>query len=270
MLLKMPVGEATVKFGCKVGIGYPAITGGDGKDIRVQALCQSGAPYMVVTFPSPPHPNHTSSSSYLQGARYGIPEVRRMSDYSPDTMAFLDMQEAGSGDDGVLLPCFGAITIPSEVGESCNVANIEEAVETGNATLVALEAHIQSMGFSLDRLFITNYWMSKQYTFFADLNSWLTGSNTQLGQQIARVEEWILSMYQSLAFQLEYKTMMAKISVGNEFTEITGMKLKKKSGKKWRDARHKRSYNSIQPLKIDIWKFGVKMAHSDNKNIIKM
>ena len=33
-----------------------------------------------------------------------------------------------------------------------------------------------------------------------------------------------LRMYSSIAFQLEYKTMMAKIAVGEEFTEITGRK----------------------------------------------
>jgi hypothetical protein len=224
MLLKMHELSSVVSWGCKQGIAHPAITKGDDDDtIRVYAICQSGKPFTKVTFRQ--RPGVTSNSSFLQGSHYGMPEVRRMSDYSSDTIAFLDMQAADTGDSsGLLLRGPGTITPSSSAEDSCSLALIDDALETSNATLVALEAHIQSLGMSMDRLFITNYWMSKQYTFFADLNSWLTGSNTQLGKQIARVEDWILSMYQSLAFQLEYKTMMAKISVGNEFTEITGMK----------------------------------------------
>ena len=220
-----------MRFGCRQGIGHPAISQEDDGSIQVRALCLSGKPFTTVTFQSSHPPNTTANSVFLQGPRYGMPEVRRMSDYSSDAMAFLDLQEGGT-DVGLVIPSYGTVGDDDDDSGAfsyCTADSIDKAVDNANQTLVALESHIQSMGFALDRLFITNYWMSKQYTFFADLNSWLTGSNTQLGKQIARVEDWILSMYQSLAFQLEYKTMMAKISVGNEFTEITGMKLKKKS-----------------------------------------
>ena len=88
----------------------------------------------------------------------------------------------------------------------------------------ALKTQVSAMGQTYDRLMITNYWMAKQDRFFQDLEKWIGGRQNPFGALVAKINKWLVSYFSRVSFLLEYKTMQAKIKIGNEFSQMMAEK----------------------------------------------